>query len=245
MERAKGIEPSSPAWKAGALPLCYARTTRARKLHHRPAHRQDGRTDWPRSEIKLVNVVLGETQIRAEHDVVAVDFSLTQFACGQTGSAGFELPMAKRAEDAECYKLLASYPDASLRDAVGYYIARKAQFAATPAVAAGVEQIVSELTGKRGERTVDNLRQYWRRFTADFGNRGFAEVEPDEITGWLDRTASHPTTRHNYRRAIVRLFNVTTDKKWRVETPAPAVCVLSLRALARLQSAARPRRPGR
>ena len=25
MERVKGIEPSSPAWKAGALPLCYTR----------------------------------------------------------------------------------------------------------------------------------------------------------------------------------------------------------------------------
>lgn len=25
MERAKGIEPSSEAWKAPALPLCYAR----------------------------------------------------------------------------------------------------------------------------------------------------------------------------------------------------------------------------
>jgi hypothetical protein len=25
MERAMGIEPTSPAWKAGALPLCYAR----------------------------------------------------------------------------------------------------------------------------------------------------------------------------------------------------------------------------
>lgn len=25
VERAKGIEPSSPAWEAGALPLCYAR----------------------------------------------------------------------------------------------------------------------------------------------------------------------------------------------------------------------------
>ena len=25
MERVKGIEPSWPAWKAGALPLCYTR----------------------------------------------------------------------------------------------------------------------------------------------------------------------------------------------------------------------------
>jgi hypothetical protein len=30
MERAKGIEPSSPAWKAGALPLSYAREVGSR-----------------------------------------------------------------------------------------------------------------------------------------------------------------------------------------------------------------------
>jgi integrase len=136
------------------------------------------------------------------------------------GKAGFELPMAKRVEAADCYKLLASYPESSLREAVEYFIARKAQYAAAPALAAGVEQIVTELTGKRGERTVDNLRQYWHKFAADFGDRGFTEIEANEITIWLDRTASHPTTRQNYRRAIVRLFNIATGKKWCVENPA-------------------------
>jgi len=136
------------------------------------------------------------------------------------GKAGFELPMSKRVEAAECYKLLASYPDASLREAVEYYISRKAQYAAAPAVADGVEQIVSELTGKRGQRTVDNLRWYWRKFAADFGSRGFTEIEADQITAWLDRTASHPTTRHNYRRAVVHLFNIAITKKWCVENPA-------------------------
>ena len=136
------------------------------------------------------------------------------------GKAGFELPMSKRVEAAECYKLLASYPDASLREAVEYYISRKAQYAVAPAVADGVEQIVSELTGKRGQRTVDNLRWYWRKFAADFGSRGFTEIEADQITAWLDRTASHPTTRHNYRRAVVHLFNIATGKKWCVENPA-------------------------
>jgi integrase len=138
----------------------------------------------------------------------------------QSGKAGFELPLSKRVEAAECYKLLESYPDASLREAVEYYVSRKAQFAAVPAVADGVEQIVSELTGKRGQRTVDNLRWYWRKFAADFGSRGFAEIEPDQITAWLDRTASHPTTRHNYRRAVVHLFNIAITKEWCVENPA-------------------------
>ena len=43
----------------------------------------------------------------------------------QSGKAGFELPMTKRVEAADCYKLLAPYPDATLREAVEYYVTRK------------------------------------------------------------------------------------------------------------------------
>jgi hypothetical protein len=41
MERAMGIEPTSPAWKAGALPLCYARSEGAAKVHRQSAERQE------------------------------------------------------------------------------------------------------------------------------------------------------------------------------------------------------------
>lgn len=136
------------------------------------------------------------------------------------GKAAFELSMAQRMQAAECYKMLTAYPAATLREAVEYYINHKAKFAAAPTLTNGVELIVTELTGKRGERTVDNLRQYWRKFAVDFGNRGFTEIEADEVTTWLDRITKHPTTRHNYRRAIVRLFNMALGKKWCVENPA-------------------------
>jgi hypothetical protein len=36
-----GIEPTSPAWKAGALPLCYARIECAAKLHQQSVERQE------------------------------------------------------------------------------------------------------------------------------------------------------------------------------------------------------------
>ncbi len=35
VERVKGVEPSWPAWKAGALPLCYTRPGGAREAHYR------------------------------------------------------------------------------------------------------------------------------------------------------------------------------------------------------------------
>ena len=138
------------------------------------------------------------------------------------GKAGFELPLPKRVEASECYKLLDPYPDASLRKAVEYYIARKAQYAAAPTITKGVEQIITELTGKRGQRTMNSLRSYWRKFADDFGKRTFAEIESDEVTAWLDRTTKHPTTRDNYRRAEVRLFNIAAGKKWCLENPVSA-----------------------
>jgi len=120
-----------------------------------------------------------------------------------------------------------SYPESSLRETVEYFITRKAQYATAPTLTDGIKQIIDELTGKRGERTVANLRQYWHRFAADFGGRGFTEVESDEVTAWLDRTASHPTTRHNYRRAIVRLFHIAIGNKWCVENPMARNCRIS------------------
>ena len=38
MERAKGIEPSWPAWKAGTLPLSYARTGKRGKVYQMCFH---------------------------------------------------------------------------------------------------------------------------------------------------------------------------------------------------------------
>ena len=56
VERAMGIEPTSPAWKAGALPLCYARIA-----SHQPSNGigavlpRQGRSHWiRRNEVRAV-----------------------------------------------------------------------------------------------------------------------------------------------------------------------------------------------
>ncbi len=137
------------------------------------------------------------------------------------GRAGFELPMSKRVEAAKAYKMLSAFPDASLTDAAAFYIERRLRYANAPTIRDGVEFILSELTGKRSVRTMDNLRARWRKFVERFGSRQFSDVEPDEITAWLDKIASHPETRHNYRRQIVHLYNVAvTAKRWCKENPA-------------------------
>jgi integrase len=136
------------------------------------------------------------------------------------GKSAFDLPTAHRVEAAECFKMLGEYPGANLADAVRYYIHRKLQFRESPTVEDGVEKLVAELTGRRAQRTVDNLRYRWRRFAQDFGKRNFTEIEGDEITGWLDRIAHHPETRHNYRRQIVALFKLAILKKWCQDNPA-------------------------
>ncbi len=137
-----------------------------------------------------------------------------------TGDAGFNLSMAQRVEAGKAFKMLAEYPDASLLDAITYYIGRKLRFGKSPTVAEGVETLVAEITPRRGKRTVDDLRCRWRKFASDFGTRHFAEVEANEITAWLDKVASHPETRHNYRRKVVELFNLAIGQKWTTENPA-------------------------
>jgi integrase len=137
-----------------------------------------------------------------------------------TGKAGFGLSMPQRVEAANCFKMLTDYPGAKLTDSVAYYIARKLQFRESPTLAEGIEKIVSEITGRRSKRTVDNLRQRWRKFAEDFGARSFTEIEADEITAWLDRVAHHPENRHNYRRQIVALFKLAIGKKWCMDNPS-------------------------
>ena len=199
---------------------------------NQPTTRMKRKPSWPKIlsrrlpsgniQFRIETMVDGNRtseSFKGEADAIARAWQMHNDRKNQ-GKAGFELSMAKRAEASVCYKLLSPYPAVSLREAVEYYVARKAQYAAAPLLAAGLEQIVTELTGKRGERTVENLRQYWRKFAGDFGKVGFTEIESDAVTQWLDRTATHATTRHNYRRALVRLFNLAIDKKWCKENPA-------------------------
>jgi hypothetical protein len=47
LERVKGIEPSSSAWKAAALPLSYTR------IH--PAHGSGGGGGWIRTNVGIAN----------------------------------------------------------------------------------------------------------------------------------------------------------------------------------------------
>ena len=49
-ERVKGIEPSSTAWEAAALPLCYTREVDSRTIHVADWHEQAIGEDvgWPR-----------------------------------------------------------------------------------------------------------------------------------------------------------------------------------------------------
>jgi integrase len=136
------------------------------------------------------------------------------------GKAASELSVVQRVEAAKAFEKLAEYPAASLTAAIDYYITRKLQFRESPTVADGVERLVLQMTGRRGRRTVDDLRCRWRKFAAQFGSRQFSEIEASEITRWLDKVATGSETRHNYRRKTVELFNLATAEKWCTDNPA-------------------------
>ena len=55
LERVKGIEPSRPAWKAGALPLSYTRPFRVPAARSRIPERADGGGSWIRTNVGIAN----------------------------------------------------------------------------------------------------------------------------------------------------------------------------------------------
>jgi len=146
----------------------------------------------------------------------------------EQGKAAFDLPHTQRVEAADCFKRLASYPTAKLTDAVEYYIDRKLRFVESPTIAAGIETKLTEIESRVSHLTYANLRWRWNRFAKKFGQRKFSEIEPGEISVWLDSLTKHARSRHNFRRAIVRLFNLakantTADGRvapWCKENPA-------------------------
>ena len=137
------------------------------------------------------------------------------------GKAAFDLSSAHRNAAAECVKMLAPYPSAKITDAVAYYIERKLRFVESPTITKGVEQKITEIDGRVSPRTVDNLRWRWRKFAEKFGKRQFSEIEPGEISVWMDGITSNPESRHNHRRAIVRLFNLAIANKTAEGRAAP------------------------
>jgi integrase len=131
------------------------------------------------------------------------------------GKSAFDLPLPYRTEAARCLELLRPYPDASLTQAVQYFVEKVLRYRQSPVVNDIVAKLINEKSkANRRERTLDNLRSRWGRFAADFGDRQLGTITEAECSAWLDKVGTSPANRHNYRRAVMQLYRAAIRRRW-------------------------------
>jgi integrase len=143
------------------------------------------------------------------------------------GIAGMSFTELQRAEFLECSKKLEPF-GASLRDATEFYLPHLQ----TSATSSTVKETVSEMLKIRkgagaSSRHLANLRSRLGQFSSVFGEKHVAHLTVQDIDDWL-LNLSHcksgkplsPTTRNNFRRVLVSMFNFARGRRYCISNPA-------------------------
>jgi len=142
------------------------------------------------------------------------------------GTAGLSFNDRQRAEYFECVEALKPF-NATLRDAINFYIPHLDAAKRTCTVAELVEELLSvkEADGA-SERYLSDLRGRLKQFSENFDGKQVAEITVPEIDEWLrslsDKNGKRlaPITRNNFRRVLIVAFNFSKGRGYCVENPA-------------------------
>jgi integrase len=143
------------------------------------------------------------------------------------GNAGLTFTELQRAEFLECSKLLEPF-GATLRDATQFYLPHLQATTRSSTVKDTVEEMLKiQKAAGASSRHLANLRSRLRQFSSAFGEKHIAHITVQEIDDWL--LTSHnrktgkplsPTTRNNFRRVLVSLFNFALNRGYCLGNPA-------------------------
>jgi integrase len=143
------------------------------------------------------------------------------------GTAGMSFTELQRAEFLECSKLLEPF-GATLREATKFYLPHLRAATRSSTVKQTVEEMlkIQKAAGASG-RHLANLRSRLGQFSSVFGNKHVAHLTVRDIDDWLlNLTNSEngeplsPTTRNNFRRVLISMFNFALDRGYCVDNPA-------------------------
>jgi integrase len=136
------------------------------------------------------------------------------------GVEGAELSSRLRGEAAECARRLTEY-DKTLTDATNFLVAHLKAIQRSITAAALVEEIIA---GKKAdgmsERYIADLRSRLPRFADKFDGQMVSTITSAEIDKWLRSLQVGPTTRNNFRRALVMMFNHAVKHGYATSNPA-------------------------
>jgi len=143
------------------------------------------------------------------------------------GIAGMSFTEMQRAEFLECSKKLEPF-GATLRAATEFYLPHLKATASSSTVKETVAEMLKIQKGAgASSRHLDNLRSRLGQFSSVFGEKHVAHLTVQDIDDWLlnlshsknGKPLSH-TTRNNFRRVLVTLFNFALDRGYCINNPA-------------------------
>lgn len=160
-----------------------------------------------------------------DHAEANTYFDLKKIENKNHGAAAMALSESARAEYLECSQLLRPF-GATLREAVAFYLPHVQARTQSCKLQALVERLLKEkeLSGK-SPRYLKDLKLRLGAFAASFPERLVAEVTRDDVEQWLIGLGLSPTSRNNYRRVLVVLFNFARSHNLCAANPAEHVGV--------------------
>jgi integrase len=166
------------------------------------------------------------------------------------GIEGSEFSSRLRQEAAECVERLSTYGK-TLTDATDFLVAHLKASERSITAAALVEQLIAaKKKDGMSKRYVEDLRSRLPRFAKKFDGKMVATITSAEIDNWLRALPVGPTTRNNFRRTLVMMFNHAVQRGYATSNPAEKTAkakvvdsppgILTVQQTARLLEAASP-----
>jgi integrase len=203
-------------------------TTKTNRKLWPPIHRltyTSGQTGWQVACMLKGERIRETFPIRQEAETRAAQIRQQR---DNEGVAAFTLPSAARIEAVNCGEMLKPY-NATITEAVAYYVEHVLKFRKSPPVSELVKCIVSEAeSAGRREDTIKDLRNRLERFGRTFGNRQLAGISLAELKQWLEDPTQTARTRINYATKVSQLYGYAIRHGWtdanlveRITRPTP------------------------
>jgi integrase len=166
------------------------------------------------------------------------------------GAAGSEFSSRLREEAAECVERLSVYGK-TLTDATTFLVSHlKASKGSITAAELVPQLIAAKKADGASKRYIEDLRSRLPRFAKEFDGQKVATITSTEIDNWLRALPVGPTTRNNFRRMLVMMFNHAIARGYATSNPAEKTAkarvvdsppgILTVQQTARLLEAASP-----
>src|SRR6266404_1262027 len=166
------------------------------------------------------------------------------------GVEGAELSSRLREMAQECAERLSAYGK-TLKEATDFYVARLKASERSITAAALVDQLIAaKKADGMSARYIEDLRSRFPRFAKKFDGQMVATITSEEIDNWLRGLEVGPTTRNNFRRTLVMMFNYAVQRGYATSNPAEKTAkakvvdsppgILTVQQAARLLEAASP-----